>query len=200
MKTKRTKRRYSQGLRAEAAEATGHRIVDVFLERLMTQWYDEITLDAVAGDADVTVMTIVRRFGGKEQLLEEAVKRFSDQVHATRGKAEADVGSIVDNLVKDYEHSGDMVIRLLALEGRHEALRPILQIGRRYHRQWVGSVFEKELSTLSGEQKERATSALVIAADVYTWKLLRRDMKQSVSEAAIMMKKIIQSVLAGFVK
>src|SRR6266545_3349860 len=58
-------RRYTQGARAQAAEATALRIVDAFLTRLMKQWFDEITLDGVAEDAGVTVQTVVRRFGGK---------------------------------------------------------------------------------------------------------------------------------------
>ena len=38
---------------ARLSEATGRRIVEAFLARLMTQWFDEITLDLVAADAGV---------------------------------------------------------------------------------------------------------------------------------------------------
>ena len=65
-------RAYQQNARAESTEATGRRIVDAFLHRLMNHWFDEITLDQVAADAGVTVQTVVRRFGGKDGLLAKA--------------------------------------------------------------------------------------------------------------------------------
>jgi AcrR family transcriptional regulator len=200
MKTTRKKRSYQQGARAEAAEATGQRIVDAFFDRMFTQWYDEITLEQVAKDAGVTVMTVVRRFGGKETLLGEAVKKFSQQVAATREKGDGKIASIVDHLLDDYERSGDMVSRMLALEGRHEAIAPVLKVGRWYHRQWVSATFEKHLAGVTGEAKEKVIDALVIANDVYTWKLLRRDMKKTREETAEAMRKLIQAVLSEFVK
>ena len=52
------------------------------MDRLMTQWYDQITLDAVAEDAGVTVQTILRRFDGKDGLLANAVEAFGDRITA----------------------------------------------------------------------------------------------------------------------
>src|SRR2546423_8172793 len=121
MKLKSRTRRYLQGARAEAAEATGRQIVEAFLARLMTQWFDEITLDCVAEDAGVTVQTVVRRFGGKEGLLTEAVKIFAVQVRAHRGNPQGDIARIVGNLFSDYEQTGDAVIRLLAFWPRRPA-------------------------------------------------------------------------------
>ena len=64
-------RRYVQAARAEAAADTARRILEAFLARLMTQWFDQITLDRVADDAGVTVQTVVRRFGGKDGVVGE---------------------------------------------------------------------------------------------------------------------------------
>src|SRR3954470_13205998 len=114
-------RSYNQSARAQSTEATGQRILDAFLTRLMQQWFDEITLDRVAEDAGVTVQTVVRRFGGKEGLLASSVKTLSAQIDARRATPRDgdDVGRAVDNLVGDYERTGDALIRLLALEPRH---------------------------------------------------------------------------------
>src|SRR5215472_153231 len=96
-------RQYTQRARAEAAEATGRRIVEAFLARLMGQWFDEITLDQVAEDAGVTVQTVVRRFGGKEGLLASAAKAFGEQVEAQRVAPLGNIGLLVENLLGDYE-------------------------------------------------------------------------------------------------
>jgi AcrR family transcriptional regulator len=191
-------RRYTLGARAQAAEATARRIIDAFVARLMKQWFDEITLDRVAEDAGVTVQTVVRRFGGKEGLLAEAVQIMGDQVSARRATPPGDIGCLVKNLFEDYEQTGDAVIRLLALEPRHAALKKFLDVGRRWHRDWVASHFEVEVATLDVPARKRALDALVIATDVYTWKLLRRDMGRSVSAARATMNELICATISGF--
>lgn len=191
-------RRYVQGARAQAAEATARRIVDAFLARLMKQWFDEITLDRIAEDAGVTVQTVVRRFGGKEGLLAEAVQAMAIQIDARRATPPGDILRLVDNLIADYEQTGDAVIRLLALEPRHAALRVFINFGRRSHRNWIAGVLATELGRLEAADRKRALDALVIVTDVYTWKLLRRDMARSVSAAATTMRRLIRATIAEF--
>jgi AcrR family transcriptional regulator len=200
MKLKPDTRRYSQSARAQSAEATARRIVDAFLAQLMEQWFDEITLDRVAADAGVTVQTVVRRFGGKEGLLAGAVKTMAPQVSARRATPPGDLGLLVDNLIEDYEQTGDMVIRLLALEPRFPPLKKLLDFGRGEHRHWVASAFTGPLSSLDAAARRRAIDALIIITDVYSWKLLRRDMGRSVAAAARTMKTLIGVVIAEFAK
>ena len=195
---KASTRRYSQGARAEAAEATAQRIVDAFLALLMGSWFDEITLDRVAADAGVTVQTVVRRFGGKEGLLAAAVETLANQINAQRAAPGMDVGRLVGNLMEDYERTGDALIRLLALEPRHPALKKYLDIGRAEHRQWVSGAMAEALRGLAAAKRERAVDALVIATDVYTWKLLRRDMGRSVGATAAAIKGFVRAAIAEF--
>ena len=125
----------------------------------MTQWFDEITLDRVAEDAGVTVQTVVRRFGGKEGLLSEAVKALANQINARRVSPPGDIGHLVENLIADYEQVGDAVIRLLALEPRHAALKELLDFGRGEHRNWVSGTFSEPLGKLDADVRERALDA-----------------------------------------
>src|SRR3954451_3829134 len=104
---KATPRSYHQTARAGSTEATGRRIVEAFLTRLMRQWFDEITLDQVAADAGVTVQTVVRRFGGKEGLLSKASRILGVRINAQRVAPPQAVGRLVDNLIADYEQTGD---------------------------------------------------------------------------------------------
>jgi AcrR family transcriptional regulator len=198
MKLSSSTRGYSQSARAQSAEATRQRIVDAFLARLMKQWYDEITLDRVAEDAGVTVQTVVRRFGGKEGLLADAVRTLGRQIHASRATRPGDVERLVKNLIEDYEQTGDAVVRLLALEPRHAALKVFLDVGRRWHRDWVAGLFAEELAKVDAASRKRTLDALVITTDVYTWKILRRDMARSVAATERTMTCLIRATIAEF--
>jgi AcrR family transcriptional regulator len=189
-------RHYAQRARAESTEATGRRVLDAFLARLMTQWFDEITLDRIAQDAGVTVQTIVRRFGGKEGLLANAVTIMGAQINARRAAPPGDADRLVANLIADYEQTGDAVIRLLALEPRHPALKSVLDYGRQEHNQWVLAAFAEPLAPLGPSARRRALDALVIITDVYTWKLLRRDLARSVRDTAATLKNLILATIS----
>jgi AcrR family transcriptional regulator len=163
----------------------------------MTQWYDEITLDAVAADAGVTVQTILRRFDGKDGLLGTAVKTISAQITAKRAMPADDVAGMVDSLFADYEQTGDPVMRLLAMEDRYPAVKAVTDVGRREHRQWVSNVLAAPLNLLDTATRQRAVDALIIVTDVYAWKLLRRDMCRSVPVAKATMKSLIHAAITG---
>jgi AcrR family transcriptional regulator len=198
MKNTSANRRYRQTARAESAAATGRRIVDAFLKQLDQQWYDEITLDCVAEDAGVTVQTVIRRFGGKAGLLAEAIGAIKLQVKEHRATEHANLEQLVKHLVDGYEATGDTVIRLLALEDRHSVLHEQLNLGRGWHRTWVQKAFADELGKLRPKERESALDALVIATDVYTWKLLRRDMTRSVKATEATLKNMISSTMAAY--
>lgn len=192
------RRPYVQAARARAAEDTARRIAEAFYRRMVSQWPDEITLDAVAADAGVTVQTVIRRFGDKQGLLAAAAKLMEADVDRRRQTPIGDVRRAVANLAADYEAIGDAVIRWLALEERHPAVRPCLELGRRSHREWVERVLGPCLPGLSGSERARAVDALMIATDVYTWKLLRRDMGRSAGATADGMLRQVRAALAEF--
>lgn len=200
MKSTNAPRPYAQVARAEAAAATGTRIVEAFLGRLMSQWYDEITLDDLAKDAGVTVQTLVRRFGGKEGLLASAVQTLAARINTQREVSGGDLTAVVDKLLADYEQTGDMVIRLLALEDRYASIKDLVNFGRGEHRKWVSAAFAEQLTSLHPATCPAALDALIILTDVYTWKLLRRDMARSLPETAATLQLLIQSTLAGFLE
>lgn len=197
MKSNSPARSYCQTARAQSAAATGIRIVEAFLKRLGEQWYDEITLDHVAEDAGVTVQTIVRRFGGKAGLLADAIREMVRRAGESRATPPGDLERLVRNLVDDYERTGDTIIRLLALEGRHAVLHEQLSYGRDRHRDWIAKAFAGDLEQRQARSRQAVLDALVIATDVYSWKLLRRDMGRSVVATRNAIIGMIRSTLAA---
>ena len=173
-------RAYRQKARAKAAAETGERIVEAFIAEMQSGWFDEIRLEDVARDAGVTVQTVIRRFGGKEGLLDACHARIAQEIEENRDKMPpGDVAGALDTIVAEYELRGEFVMRLLAQEERYPQIRALTDHGRAVHRRWTGDVFAPWLACLSGTKRREAHDRLVIALDLYIWKLLRVDMKRS---------------------
>jgi len=181
MKNTRTetsgKRPYHMATRARAAEATGQRILQAFLDLYMEHWLEDLTLDDVAARAGVTVQTVLRRYGSKARLLQAAGESLYQQVSSQRNQAPAgDITGAMANLMDHYEAVGDLTIRTLAQEQRHEALHTFAERGRALHRAWVETAFSPLLDVLSADERGATLAKLVVVTDLYVWKLLRRDM------------------------
>ncbi len=84
-----------------------------------------------------------------------------------------DVAAAVRAIVDHYELRGDGVLVMLAQESHQELMARVTADGRRLHRAWVEEVFAPYLDT--SEDPAALADLLVVATDVYTWKLLRRD-------------------------
>ncbi|HEV7495757.1 helix-turn-helix domain-containing protein [Baekduia sp.] len=190
MKTER--RPYRQTARAAAAAATRERILDVATAHFLERFYDDVTLVAIAKEAGVSQQTVINHFASKEGLLEVVAGRL-DPEHARH----ADLADPVTNVVEDYEPFGDAVIRMLALEERVPALAPFLARGRTGHRAWVAGAFAGQLPDPADAAYDQALNLHVLATDIYTWKLLRRDMGLSLEQTIDHMRALIAALAAA---
>jgi AcrR family transcriptional regulator len=182
----KTHRAYSMELRAAAAEATRERILQAAADAFLEQWYDDVTIASVAKRAGVSGQTVINHFGGKELLAAAAYDRISEGMVSKRyAPAAGDIPALVEAVADDYETTGDAVIRTLALEEKVPSLQPLLALGRRSHREWVETMFGAP----------ELTPELVVATDVYTWKLLRRDQGLSRDETVASILKIVEALL-----
>jgi AcrR family transcriptional regulator len=163
-------------VRAEAAAATGERILAAATELFWEQPGPEVSLDRVARRAGVSVRTVIRRFGGSEGLMAAALKRETERVQRRRDEAPVgDLAGATRVLLDHYEELGERVLLLLAEEHRSTELRAMVDQGRSLHVAWCKRVFAPALAGLRGAQRERRLAQLVAVCDVYTWKVLRRD-------------------------
>jgi AcrR family transcriptional regulator len=173
-------RSYRQTLRAESSAQTERAIIKAAQDLFAASWFDEVTLDAVARAAGVTVKTVMRKFGNKENLARVCFVEFAtansdwrDQVPA--GDVEAAIAAIVDM----YEGIGDSLVRYLSLEERIPFLAEMLPMGRELHLRWLQRVFAP---LMPASPPAHVLDLLAVATDVLTWKLLRRDRGLSVSD------------------
>lgn len=172
------------GARAAAAEETGRRLVRAMQALLAERPYDELTLEAVAARAGVTLQTLLRRFGSKAGLLAAAAEEGGARIEAQRAAAPVgDAAGAVTNLFDHYEEWGDAVLRLLAQEERFAELAAIARRGRAVHAAWVERVFAPALAGRRGRARALRRSQLVAVCDVTVWRLLRKDLGLSRADA-----------------
>ena len=170
--------------------------MDAAIELWMAGWYDEITLAQIAERSGISLSTILRRYGSKEGILEAVLE--SDRLGTFAGRravASGDLDAVVAELVDDYERVGDAVLRNLALEDRVPPIGRAVKYGRAMHREWVGRVFGPWLPASPGADYDRRFARFVVATDVYTWRLLRRDQGLSRAETARALRELIDCLV-----
>ena len=165
---------------------------DLFRERL----YDKVSLEDVAGRAGVTVRTVVRRFGSKEQLYAAVAAERARDIRSKRAQTVAgDVPGAVRILVETHEMRGDEVLHLLAQEPRTEAISDGVRAGREFHQAWVKRVFSPLLVRLPAAERRRRLAQLTAVTDVYVWKVLRRDLGLSRREVEGSLRDLIDKII-----
>ena len=153
----------------------------------------------VAAEAGVSLSTVVRHFGTKDSLLAALVAHGDedDERDELRRKMEpGDVAAAVRVVLGDYEDSGQQLLHMLGQEHRFPELSRLLDVGRRGHRKWVRWAFSPQLAGRTAAGKARIEDLLVVATDVYTWKLLRIDRGLSARATGVAMTELCEAVVA----
>ncbi len=189
------KRTYSMQRRAASAEATRASIRDAAIGLHAERLWDDFTLQEVAQRAGTTVQTVLRAYGSKDAL--ELLAMEASAVPRRKACPPGDTAAAVRVLYDDYEAVGDRVVRYLAEELRRPALASRVELGRRAHRAWVRTVFAPELEGRPKRAAQDLLRALVVATDVYVWKLLRRDMHLDRASAERVVRGMIAAIAHG---
>jgi AcrR family transcriptional regulator len=171
--TVHAKRSYTMRSRARSVERTRQEIVDA----AFSLWEERVTfmigLADVAERAGVTIRTVLRHFGNRDGLFEAVGKYALELISEERGSPVGDVDAAVRSVVDHYEKRGRHALRMLEEETLDPTIAGQTQHGRRFHREWVRTVFAPQLARAT--DPDALLDLLVVATDVYTWKLLRLD-------------------------
>lgn len=199
-------RPYDMTLRAQRAAETTERIVAVTERLLLTKPLTEVTLKAIAADAGVTAQTVLRHMGSRDGCLEAVAQRLAARVAEQRGASDpGDVDGALAGLLDHYEADGRLVLALLAQEAGSDPLaRRAAEVGRAFHHDWVRRCFAPWLEEVeAGDVDERVDAggvrervdALVVATDLYVWKLLRLDLGRSRESTEGVLRRLVGAVL-----
>jgi AcrR family transcriptional regulator len=162
--------------RAESAERTGERIIDAMLRRYAETPYDRIRLEEVAADAEVTVQTVIRRFGSKHGLLAATVEREFTRLAADRAAAMGDdPESTLHSLVRYYEAYGTLILKLYAEAHQAPGVPELAARGRAYHVDWCRQAFSGTWGRGEEATRQRRLAQVVAICDATTWRILRFD-------------------------
>lgn len=193
MKSTRT---YTMGTRADGVAATRDRIARAATALFLERAYDDVTLTAIAKASGVSHQTVLNHFESKEGVVLGVAEIVRAETQALRTVAEpGDVDSAVHALVEDYERMGDANFRWAAAEGL-TTMAALLDEARREHQAWLVQQFGERLPT-EPVPRRRAVDALHAATDVYTWKLLRRDLGLTRTETEKTIAALVGGVLRG---
>ena len=188
-------RSYTMTSRADAVASTKERIATAALELLMERRFDDVTLTDIATAASVSHQTVLNHFESKEGVAFAAADLVVASTNDARaGVAPGDTVGAVRRLVADYEQMGDANARW-AMDVEHlGSLAPLIEQARHSHRAWLEAAFEPYLPA-EAKARRRVVNALHAATDVYTWKLLRRDLGVTRAETERTMVRLVDGTL-----
>ena len=206
MAEKKAQRPYRQVARAQAQERTRETLLQAASEEVERDGWRQASLETVAERAGVTKQTALRHFGSKQGLLDAVVRRTSATVVKERNESPiGDIAGAVANLTRHYGRYGDLmtrllpyrdaVVRVLGEDHRGSLARRAVDLGHQVHKDWVLRTFEPQLALLSGQEREQRLAQLITVCDVYTWKVLRRDLNLSVGETEAALVELIERLL-----
>jgi AcrR family transcriptional regulator len=172
-------------------------ILEAAGEIVATEDFDALSMRKVAARAGVSLSTVVRHFGTKDAMLAALASYGDDDPEREQLRTNMEPGDIaaaVRIVIDDYEVAGGQLIHMLGQEQKFPALSELLDIGRRGHRQWVRWAFAPQLASRAGTARGRLEDLLVVATDVYTWKLLRIDRGRSAAATRSAMVELCTAV------
>lgn len=188
---------YTMRARAEGVAATRDRIARAMLKLALAQAYEDITLVAIAQASGVSHQTVLNHFESKEGVAAAAAQVLAEETGDARAKARpGDVPGAIGVLVGEYERIGDANARWAMSAERLGSLAPWLDEARAGHQTWLQRIFGATLPKPPAARR-RAIVALHAATDVYTWKLLRRDLRLTRHETEAVMVDVVKGVLAS---
>ncbi|HTS41833.1 MAG TPA: TetR/AcrR family transcriptional regulator [Xanthobacteraceae bacterium] len=191
---KKSKRHYAMTARAAKAEATKARIRASAMQLYCERPIEDFTLNDIAERAGTTVQTALRAYGTKDKLVYAALEELAASGVPLKPTPPGDVAAGVKAIYDLYESMGDLIIQRLNDELRRPALKSTLDQGRENHRDAVRTMFAPQLARESGGTRAQLFNILMVATDIYVWKLLRRDRKLSRPAAEAIVCRMINSV------
>jgi AcrR family transcriptional regulator len=195
---RRPKRTYTMHSRAAGAEATRERISDAAESLFREKPYDEVSLEAVASRARVSLPTVLRKFNSKEELFVACAGSASAREFELRTVAPGDVRAVARVLARRYEELLPIWQRYIGLEGRFPAVAELMGQVRRGHLAWLAAVFAPLLPKRAGPRRTRGLATLFGATEIYLWWTFRTHLGLSAPQAEQTMFESLDALAASF--
>jgi AcrR family transcriptional regulator len=181
--------------RAEAQERTKEALLEAAAEEFFAGGA-LATLEGLASKVKVTKQTLLRHFGSKEGLLQQALTRSAADVVEQRWSAPVgDVEGAVENLLEHYDEWGERGMRLEAWQISPTPFARLARMGRRIHSEWVEYAFAPWLDARDGRARARLTAQLVAICDVQVWWVLTHYLKMERDEVRATLVEMVEKIV-----
>jgi AcrR family transcriptional regulator len=198
MTTRLPHRAYDMTKRSDAAQGTRRRIAEAALALFKERDYDDVSLNEIARAAGVSHQTVLNHCESKAGVLLAAGELFSEEIRDLESDAVAgDVTSVVHTTCVRYEVLGDANARWAAMGTRAPEVAEGLARGRLGFQAWLAEMLGDLLpGDDEPDERRRVLLGLHAALDVFTWKLLRRDLGLSQQQTEAQLTDLVLGVLA----
>lgn len=184
--------------RSDAAGGTRRRIAEAALSLFMERDYDDVSLNEIARAAGVSHQTVLNHCETKAGVLLAAGELFSERIRNLEADAvPGDVRSVVRTTCIRYEALGDANARWAAMSTRAPEVAEGLARGRLGFQAWLAEMLGDLMPADDDpDERRRVLLGLHAALDVFTWKLLRRDLGLSQKQTELQLTDLVLGVLA----
>ena len=191
-------RAYDMTKRSDAAGGTRRRIAEAALSLFKERDYDDVSLNEIARAAGVSHQTVLNHCESKAGVLLAAGELFSEEISGLEvDTVVGDVTSVVHTTCVRYEVLGDANARWGAMSTRAPEVAEGLARGRLGFQAWLEEMLGELLPGVDDpDERRRVLLGLHAALDVFTWKLLRRDLGLSQEQTEAQLTDLVLGVLA----
>ena len=191
-------RAYDMTKRSDAEGGTRRRVAEAALSLFKERDYDDVSLNEIARAAGVSHQTVLNHCETKAGVLMAAGELFSDEIRNLEVDAVVgDLTSVVHTTCMRYEVLGDANARWAAMSTRAPEVAEGLARGRSGFQSWLEEMLGDLMpSDADPAERRRVLLGLHAALDVFTWKLLRRDLGLSQEQTEAQLTDLVLGVLA----
>ena len=184
--------------RSDAEGGTRRRVAEAALSLFKERDYDDVSLNEIARAAGVSHQTVLNHCESKAGVLLAASALFSEEIRNLEVDAVVgDVTSVVRTTCIRYEVLGDANARWAAMSTRAPEVAEGLARGRLGFQSWLEEMLGDLMpSDADPAERRRVLLGLHAALDVFTWKLLRRDLGLSQDQTEAQLTDLVLGVLA----
>ena len=191
-------RAYDMTKRSDAVGGTRRRIAEAALALFKERDYEAVSLDQIARAAGVSRPTVLTHCENKAGVLLAAGELFSEEIRELEADAiPGDVTSVVHTTCVRYEVLGDANARWATMGTLAPEVAEGLARGRLGFQAWLEEVLGDLMpDDDQPDERRRVLLGLHAALDVFTWKLLRRDLGLSQAQTEAQLTDLVLGVLA----
>jgi AcrR family transcriptional regulator len=165
-------RSYRQARRLDQVAQRRRQIIWAVGELMVRGSFDDVTLQGVADEAGVSLKTVTRQFGSKEQLLKAAMTEARQDEESQRAAPAQDPAQVAHVLAGRYEEMAEMIYRMGDAELRYSWLGEWGQMARESHLSWLEEAFAGWLPDSAADRHERLM-CLFSATEIRSWWAIR---------------------------